>query len=400
MNFSGKQFKNVSLLWFAQTVSQSGDSIYQLALIWLVLEITNSSIVTGFIAMCAYVPAVMFGLFSGVITDRFDRFKIMILSNLSQALIVMGIPLIIIMDHKSVFIICILAFLKSSCNTFFQPALNSFIPELFSKSNLGKINAIIVTSGQLAWMMGPFFAGLFIARFSFTGLFIIDSLTFLVSIFFLMFISKERKTTIKLKSTKWNDLLKGLMLLKKESNILIIILITFLNNIFIMGPAIIGIPILIKDVFKGDAMEFAFFEGFMAAGALIGSLIVSLLQKKMKNGLIWIVGLFLDGITMSFLYWAKSLEVGTFLIFIHGIAIPFIMVSRTSIIQTHTKNKYHGRFFSFVHLGVVGTTAISSALVGIILIYIKVDLMFLIIGIGGASCSLIALFYPKIIKLS
>ena len=138
----------------------------------------------------------------------------------------------------------------------------------------------------------------------------------------------------------------------------------------------------------------------MAAGALIGSFIVSLLQKKMKNGLIWIVGLFLDGITMSFLYWAKSLEVGTFLIFIHGIAIPFIMVSRTSIIQTHTKNKYHGRFFSFVHLGVVGTTAISSALVGIILIYIKVDLMFLIIGIGGASCSLIALFYPKIIKLS
>ena len=166
MNFSGKQFKNVSLLWFAQTVSQSGDSIYQLALIWLVLEITNSSIITGFIAMCAYLPAVMFGLFSGVITDRFDRFKIMILSNLSQALIVLGIPLIIIMDYKSVFIICILAFLKSSCNTFFQPALNSFIPELFSKSILGKINAIIVTSGQLAWMMGPFFAGLFIARFS------------------------------------------------------------------------------------------------------------------------------------------------------------------------------------------------------------------------------------------
>ena len=55
--------------------------------------------------------------------------------------------------------------------------------------------------------------------------------------------------------------------------------------------------------------------------------------------------------------------------------------------------------FSFVHLGVVGTTALSSALVGIILIYIKVDLMFLIIGIGGASCALISLFYPKIIKM-
>ena len=80
---------------------------------------------------------------------------------------------------------------------------------------MGKINAIIVTSGQLAWMMGPFFAGLFIARFSFTGLFIIDSLTFLVSIFFLLFISKEKKTTIKSKSTKWHDLI-GLGTFKKR----------------------------------------------------------------------------------------------------------------------------------------------------------------------------------------
>ena len=87
------------------------------------------------------------------------------------------------------------------------------------------------------------------------------------------------------------------------------------------------------------------------------------------------------------------------MLFLHGIGIPFIMISRTSIIQTHTLNKYHGRFFSFVHLGVVGTTAISSGLVGIFLHYISVDILFLFIGIGGASCAIIGLILPTIKSL-
>ena len=102
---------------------------------------------------------------------------------------------------------------------------------------------------------------------------------------------------------------------------------------------------------------------------------------------------------MSILFWSKSVETGMLMLFLHGIGIPFIMVSRTSIIQTHTSNKYHGRFFSFVHLGVVGTTAISSGLVGIVLASITVDKLFLFIGIGGAFCGVLALIFTTIKNL-
>ena len=61
--------KNLRVLWLAQTISQAGDSIYQLALLWLVLEMTQSSIITGIIAMSAYLPALIFGLYSGVLSD-------------------------------------------------------------------------------------------------------------------------------------------------------------------------------------------------------------------------------------------------------------------------------------------------------------------------------------------
>ena len=391
-----KSKRNISLLWLGQTISQAGDSIYQLALIWLVLELTNSSLYTGLIAMCAYLPAVLFGLFSGVITDRYNRFKIMIFSNLGQAIMVFGIPILIWYDKSYVWLICILAFLRSCFNTFFQPALNSFIPEVFNRDQLPRINAIIATSGQIAWLLGPFFAGALLSMVSLSGLFVLDSISFLLSIVVLLFISRPEIIQLKPNATKWNELKEGLILLKKQNSILSIILITFLNNIFIMGPAIVGIPILVREVLNGDATDFAYIEGCMAAGALLGSIIVSFLKGKIKNGMIWIIGLFLDGITMSFLYWSTSVEIGMLMLFFHGIGIPFIMISRTSIIQTHTLNKYHGRFFSFVHLGVVGTTAISSGLVGIVLSFIAIDTLFLIIGIGGASCALIGIASPTI----
>ena len=176
-------------------------------------------------------------------------------------------------------------------------------------------------------------------------------------------------------------------------------IITFINNLFIMGPAIVGIPILVKSALGGSASDFAFIEGCMALGALSGSILVSKLNGRLSNGVIWAIGLILDGITFSFFFWADSVPVAMLMIFFHGIGIPLIMVSRTSIIQLHIPNKYHGRLFSVAHLGVVGTTALSSALVGIISAYISVKLIFLLIGIGASLCGVLSLSVNQIRRL-
>jgi MFS family permease len=116
--------KNLPLLWSAQTISQAGDSIYQLALLWLVLDMTNSSIITGIVAMSAYLPALIFGLYAGVFSDRFNRLHLMIFSNGGQAIVVLMIPLFLWYGYDNVWMICGLAFIRSCFNTFFQPAFN------------------------------------------------------------------------------------------------------------------------------------------------------------------------------------------------------------------------------------------------------------------------------------
>jgi len=390
------QNHNLALLWSAQAISQSGDAIYQLALIWLVLDVTNSSIITGIVAMSAYLPALIFGLYSGVYSDRFNRLRLMIFANAGQALTVFLIPLFLWCGYKNIWIICGLAFLRSCFNTLFQPALNSIVPMLFSKDHLVKINAILATSGQIAWMMGPVFAGVLLTLVSLPNLFLVDAGSFLLAIGFLFLIKKPTHLKKPDYHSHWDELKRGLSYLYQQKSIFWMIVITFINNLFIMGPAIVGLPILVKIALSGTASDFAFTEGCMAAGALVGSFIVSKLNGLLKNGTIWAIGLFLDGITYSFLYWAQSVEMAMVIIFLHGIGIPLIMVSRTSIIQIHTPNKFHGRLFSMVHLGVVGTTAISSGLVGIITSIISVKLLFFGIGCGAALCGVIGLVIPSL----
>ena len=70
--------KNTILLWSAQMISGAGDAMYQLALLWVVLDITGSSMITGFVVMSAHLPAIIFGLYSGVLSDKFNRFPLMI----------------------------------------------------------------------------------------------------------------------------------------------------------------------------------------------------------------------------------------------------------------------------------------------------------------------------------
>jgi len=75
------QNRNLALLWLGQMASQSGDSIYQIGLLWLVLELSGSTSVTGMVAMASYLPAVLFSLVAGVTADRNDRRKIMLVSD-------------------------------------------------------------------------------------------------------------------------------------------------------------------------------------------------------------------------------------------------------------------------------------------------------------------------------
>lgn len=384
--------RNIKILWLSLLVSASGDAIYQIALIWLVLDISGSSSFTGLVAMSAYLPAMLFGLYAGVLSDKYDRLRLMIISNLNQALTVLLIPFLLFMDIKAILLIGVLAFIRSAFSTIFPPSLNSLIPTIVPRDQIVRTNSLITTSHQLAYLIGPGIAGLLLSFLSINGLFIIDGLSFVVSIALLKFVRVPRKKVQPVRSaSSWKELKNGFLFVMKNRNLSLMFFLTVINNLFIMGPAIVGMPIFIKDYLHGTSSDWAYVEACMGLGMLIGSILVYRFGSLINNGRLLAFGMILDGITYTFFYFVHSVPVAWILITIHGAAIPMITIGRTAIIHTHTENRYHGRLFSMVHLSVVGVTAVSSALIGIIASFAPIQWIFFYIGIGAALCGIIAI---------
>jgi len=182
---------NVATLFAGQLISQIGDSMYNIALIWLALDLTGSKSATGTVAMISYLPMLVFALLAGALVDMFDRKRVMLISALLRAGAVLIIPLAFFVDHLSLAVIMGVSFLVASLSTVFNPARDSLLPNLTEGTNLIRANSIIQVSSHGAFLLGPMLAAILISVGGVVHLFTFDSLTFIVSLVAILLIRTQ-----------------------------------------------------------------------------------------------------------------------------------------------------------------------------------------------------------------
>jgi MFS family permease len=377
---------NFALLWAGHLISHAGDAVYAIALPWLMLELTGSKTQTALVSMSAYLPAIIFGLLAGSIVDLYNRKWIMIWSDIIRSVLVIVVPISLIYGFVSPLLIGVITFSLSAFSTFFYPARDSLIPHIVTQEELPAANSAISVSGQMSHLLGPLFAGVGISILGLTHLFTADAVSFLFSVLMISLVkAPSQKPHPHHQVSQWEGIKKGLSFVHEQRGLRRLLLLTFVNNIFIMGPAIIGLPVFVKEVLRADFTVLAQLEAAMAGGMIAGSFIFWKAIKKWNPVKILLFGIVLDGITYSFLYLVENSLAGILVLFIHGIGIPLITVSRTTIIQRSVPDHFRGRIFSMVYMAVMGTTALSVGLTGLTLEYITANVLYLIIGVGAAG---------------
>ena len=384
--------KNFIFLWIGHLISHAGDAVYAIALPWLILDMTGSKMQTALVLINAYLPALIFGLSAGVLVDKYNRKNIMIISDVIRFLLVAFIPLAIILEFATPLLLGLITFGLSAFATLFYPARDSLIPEIVNSEELYSANSAITISGQMSHLLGPLFAGIGVVIFGLTHLFTANAISFLFSIIFIsLIIIPRNQDVIRSSISQKEGLREAFYYMRTEKNITTLLILTFINNIFIMGPAFLGLAVFVKEILREGVVVFAYLEMSMAIGMIIGSIIFWSIAKHFKLVHILLTGIVIDGLTFSLLYFVQNNYIAMFVLLIHGLGIPFIIVSRTTLIQMFVPDNLRGRIFSMVYMAVMGTTAISIGLTGLILEYIAADLLFLIIGICATSCVLIGI---------
>ena len=222
--------KNFGLLFSGQAVSQIGDSMNKVALLWFVYDMTGSAFKMTIIGLLQTIPPLVFGPLFGVYLDRMKKKPVMIWVDLIRTGLVVLIPLLYTMKALTLELLYILVFATSIVSTVFGPALASAVPLLVRRAQLTAANALIQSTNNVGLLIGPAVSGIGIAMLGAHNVLYLDAATFLVSALCLMPIRlhETHQAPVRLADTVtiFQDLLVGFRFVFVQQRTVLLLMLT------------------------------------------------------------------------------------------------------------------------------------------------------------------------------
>ncbi|HEX7077431.1 MAG TPA: MFS transporter [Candidatus Eisenbacteria bacterium] len=389
---AGRRSSPFAFLWASQFLSQFGDSIFQVAFIWLILDLTGSKASTGLATTISYLPSLLFGIVAGFLIDRWNRRGVMAAADLTRGLLLAAAGALLWRGALTAPALTAIAFVASTAACLFNPARDSLLPELVEPERLTRANAWVQISQQAAFLAGPLAAGALIQAGGVVAVFPAGVLLFGGSLGFLLALrGAGRAHRAGAPPALARDFVDGFRAIAADRTLVLLLVITALDNLVIMGPAILGNAVMVRDTLKRGAASYALVEAVYGIGMIAGSLAVDRLARRFGAGRVVLWGIFLDGITYAPLFFCRSYPYFLVVSLLHSIAIPLITVPRASILQRIVPAARLGRVFALTNFTVYGMTALSLGLAGIALDRLTAPQLFGVIGLLGATTGLVAM---------
>ena len=188
--------RDFTLVWWGQMVSQVGDGVSKLALLWFVYSITGSPLKTTMIGLLQTLPPILFGPFIGVVVDRVPKKLLLIISDLIRAVVLGVIPCLIPVEAFSIERLYLMVFVHAVASAVFGPALTAAIPSLVSRHEFTAANALLQTTTSIGIILGPALSGVGIATMSSQEVLCVNAVSYVVSAACFLFIRFPRAESI------------------------------------------------------------------------------------------------------------------------------------------------------------------------------------------------------------
>ncbi|HET9416436.1 MAG TPA: MFS transporter, partial [Candidatus Limnocylindria bacterium] len=248
------------MVWIGETVSMFGDQFYLVALPWLALALTGSSLALGLVLMAAAIPRAALMLVGGALSDRYDPRAIMVTSSAARAGLVGLLALLVWTDVIQLWHLYLLGAGFGAADAFFQPAALALVPRLVPEDRLEASNALVMGSMAVTGMIGPAVAGVAIAATGTALGFGIDAATFAFTVVTLLLArrpasSGDRDVPEQEATGTFSSIVAGLRYAAADPQIRLVLLAVSAINVAVVGPFFVGLPALV-DGFESGPMAY------------------------------------------------------------------------------------------------------------------------------------------------
>ncbi len=294
--------------WTGQTISNLGSSITLFALPLLVYKLTGSALNLGITTAAEFLPYLLFGLILGAWTDRVDRKRMMIGTDIARALIIASIPLLYAFGLLVVWWIYVVGFIHATLTICFEAGQFAAIPSLVNQDDLVTANGRIQASYSGASILGPLLAGVLVTQVPLAVLMLIDAFSFLLSSFSLVLIKKRFNTGEKRVSTSIrSDVVEGLRYVLSHPVLRNISIMMAMVN-FVGTTAYAQLIYFAKMRLQASDFQASLLYSAGSLGVVILALAAGPLRKRLSFSTVALGALMLEGIlTVVFslmrMYW-------------------------------------------------------------------------------------------------
>jgi MFS family permease len=369
--------RDFRLLFAGAATSLLGDQFTLIATPWLVLQLTKDPMALGIVLALEGIPRALFMLLGGAITDHFSPRVVMLTANIIRFFLTALMAGLVFLGAAQIWMIYLFGLAFGIVAGFAIPAENSIVPLLVKENDLQAGNSLIMGVTQLAGFVGPTVAGILIGGFSNSNMgvflaFTVDAFSFVVSAATLWLIKLGKPQSLSGITTEeesiWASILTGIKFLWADKPLRLMFLVLMSVNFLLMGPLMVGIPVLADQRLPEGAVAFGLLMSAFAGGNLISYVIAGSLPRPaaayMNAIMITLIGAF--GLVVGLLGFIAYTWVDFALLFLIGLGNGYIAIILFTWIQTRTPKDMLGRMMSLITFSSTGLVPISQALAGII----------------------------------
>ena len=393
--FKALKSKNFKLFFYGQSVSVIGTWMQKTAVSWMVYSITGSVFLLGLATFLSMIPSLFLAPLAGSIIGRYDRHKTMLFLQ-SLAMLQAGtLALLIYLKIYNINFILALSLIQGIINAFDMTCRQTMMIDIVdNKEDLPNAVALNSTLNNFARIAGPALAGIILHEYGEDICFIGNFISYVPVLISLMMMKITPHIKAENKLNMLDDLVEGLDYVKKETEMARMLLMLTCSSLFVISFNTL-MPVFAKDIFRGNAETFSWFESAAGIGSVLSAIYLANLKSAENMSKLMIAASLLLGFSVIILAVSSSITIALICMTLSGIGMMGQTSSINIYIQTHSSVNMRSRSISYYMMAYQGMIPVGSLIIGYVSHSLGVRATVAIQGIICIISVIVYVYYKK-----
>lgn len=390
------RYRDFRLFWFGMVISNVGSWMQLYGLGYLVVQLAIRDGVPqlapfyiGLLGLSRALPSLAFGLFGGVMADRADRRRVLLVTQVAATLNALALAILTITGVINIAEVLLIGAIGSTIFSFDAPTRQAMVPRLVGERDLVSaigLNSVAFNGAQLA---GPVLGGILYIPFGLGGLFMINALSFLAVIAALVLMRPVPAAPRRRDVTMVQSIREGLGYVRHDVVVRWIMVLTAAAAL-LTRPWIQLLPAFTEQILRVGAVELSWLMGASGAGALGGALVTASLGNLRRRGLVLVVSASAMSALVAVFALQRSLVLALPLLALVGFATMLFMGMANTLVQTRTPDHLRGRVMSVHTMVFLGVMPLGTLVLGALGTAVGIDVAIIAGALGVLALVLYA----------